>query len=365
MPNLRARLAGLPAGAQWAVLAALSGAAAYVLELGELPAALLLGPMAGAILLCIGGGAVKLPRLPYVGAQAVIGCLIASAITPQIARDVARNWPILFGVVCAVIAASSVLGWLISRWQILPGSAGVWGAAPGGATAMVLMADAFGADARLVAFMQYLRVVCVATLASLMARFWLHTGGAPPAIALVWFPAIDLAGLATTLGFVIAGGAIGEWTKVPSGAMLVPMILGATLHAMGLIHFQLPEWLLAAGYAMIGWRIGLGFTPEVLRAAASAFLRILASILALIGFAFGLAYILVADAAHRSAHRLSCHQPRRHGFDCHHRGDQPRRHLLRDGAADGALLHGDSGRPGGGALRRPAHARRGALSYQR
>ena len=49
-----------------------------------------------AIVLGIGGGAVRLPRLPYVGAQAVIGCLIANTITPQIVRDVAANAPILF-----------------------------------------------------------------------------------------------------------------------------------------------------------------------------------------------------------------------------------------------------------------------------
>ena len=205
MVKLTAAFAALPVAAQWAVLAAVSAAVGYVLELGGLPAALLLGPMAGAIVLGIGGGAVRLPRLPYVGAQAVIGCLIANTITPQIVRDVAANAPILFAVVCAVIGASSVLGWIISHWQILPGSAGVWGAAPGGATAMVLMADAFGADARLVAFMQYLRVVCVATIASLMARFWLHANGAPPAIALTWFPAIDAGGLATTLGFIVGG----------------------------------------------------------------------------------------------------------------------------------------------------------------
>lgn len=292
MPNLAAALTAQPKPLQWALLAAVSLFIAWLLELAGLPAALLLGPMVGAILLGLTGGAVKLPRLPYIGAQAVIGCLIANTITPSIVRDVAANAPILFGVVCAVLAASSLLGWLISRWQILPGSAGVWGSAPGGATAMVLMAEAFGADARLVAFMQYLRVVCVATFASLLARFWLHLTGAPPSIALAWFPAIEPVGLTTTFAFILIGGFIGHRLKIPSGAMLVPMVTGAVLHAFGLIHFQLPEWLLAFAYTMIGWRIGLGFTPAVLRAASKAFPRILLSIVVLIAFAFGLAWVL-------------------------------------------------------------------------
>ena len=39
------------------------------------------------------------------------------------------------------------------------------GGSAGAASAMVVMAEAFGADARLVAFMQYLRVVCVVAVA--------------------------------------------------------------------------------------------------------------------------------------------------------------------------------------------------------
>ena len=106
----------------------------------------------------------------YFGAQAVIGCLIAGAITPAILVSFLRDWPLFLAMVLSTLVASSLLGWLMSRWQVLPGTTGVWGSSPGAATAMVLMAEAFGADAQLVAFMQYLRVVCVAVAASLIAR---------------------------------------------------------------------------------------------------------------------------------------------------------------------------------------------------
>jgi uncharacterized protein len=39
---------------------------------------------------------------------------------------------------------------------------------------MMVMADAYGADARLDAFMQYVRVVMVAIVASIIARLWVH-----------------------------------------------------------------------------------------------------------------------------------------------------------------------------------------------
>ena len=106
-------------------------------------------------------------------AQAVIGCMIARSIPPQHnRRDYARDWPLYIAVVIAVIAASSALGWLLPRWRVLPGTTAVWGSSPGAATAMMLMAAAYGADIRLVAFMQYVRVLLVAFAATIVARFW-------------------------------------------------------------------------------------------------------------------------------------------------------------------------------------------------
>ncbi len=68
---------------------------------------------------------------------------------------------------------------------------------------MVLMADAFGADARLVAFMQYLRVIFVTVAAALVARLWVDTSGveAPPT---VWFPPIEAGPLAATFGVALS-----------------------------------------------------------------------------------------------------------------------------------------------------------------
>ena len=285
-------LARLPRAGQWAVLLAVSVAVAGLLEAAALPAALLLGPMVAGILVGVGGGTIRVPRQPYLGAQAIIGCLIAGAITPAILVTFLQSWPLFLAIVLSTLAASSLLGWLMSRWQVLPGTTGVWGSSPGAATAMVLMAEAFGADARLVAFMQYLRVVCVATAASLIARFWVDTGDAGPA-AIIWFPPIDAGPFAATLALAALGAVAGQRLRIPAGSMLVPLVVGAVLHALGLIEIELPEWLLALAYALIGWNIGLGFTRSVLVHAARALPQILLSIVALIAFCSGLAFVLV------------------------------------------------------------------------
>lgn len=285
-------LARLPRAGQWAILLAVSAVVAGLLEAAALPAALLLGPMIAGILVGTGGGTIRVPRAPYFGAQAIIGCLIAGAITPSILATFLGAWPLFLAVVLSTLAASSGLGWLMSRWQVLPGTTGVWGSSPGAASAMVLMAEAFGADARLVAFMQYLRVVCVATAASLIARFWVDTSGtAPPPI--VWFPPIEAVPLLGTLALAGIGATVGRLLRIPAGPLLVPLVAGSVLQATGTIDIALPEWLLAVAYALIGWSIGLGFTRTVLVHASRALPQILLSILLLIAFCGGLAFILV------------------------------------------------------------------------
>ena len=102
----------------------------------------------------------------------MIGCLIAKAIGAASMGTMLKQWPIFLIGIGAVMAFAAVLGVLLARWKVLPGTTAIWGSSPGAATAMVLMAEAFGADIRLVAVMQYLRVAFVGLVASIVAREW-------------------------------------------------------------------------------------------------------------------------------------------------------------------------------------------------
>ncbi|CDX32329.1 putative membrane protein [Mesorhizobium sp. ORS 3359] len=285
------RMARLRPPRQWLALLVFSLLFAGALELAALPAALLIGPMLAAILAGTNGATVRVPRPPFASAQAIVGCLVANSISADIFPAFYKEWPLFLGVVVATVAASSLLGWLISRWRILPGTTAIWGSSPGAATAMVLMAGAFGADQRLVAFMQYLRVIFVSMTAALVARMWVDTSGveAPP---IVWFPPIDALAFAATIGIAIVGGLAGKLVRLPSPFFLGTFIFGAVIH-LGLgVPMQLPPWLLAISYAMVGWSIGLNFTRPILRHAARALPQIIGSIVALIAFCGGMAFVI-------------------------------------------------------------------------
>ena len=288
-------LTGKPLLLQWFLLIGLSALLGFLLELASFPAALLIGPMFAAIVVGTHGATVRPPKLAFAAAQAIVGVLIAGSLSPAILSSFASDWPLFLAAVIATVAASSFLGYLISRWKIMPGTTGVWGASPGAATAMVLMADAFGADARLVAFMQYLRVILVTLAAAIVARLWMDTSGvALPEAA--WFPPIEPGPFAATLAVAALGGVLGRLARLPSPYFLGALIVGIALHLPGYADFQLPEWLLALAYTCVGWAIGLNFNRAILRHATRALPQIVLSTLLLIAFCGGLAWLLVVEA---------------------------------------------------------------------
>jgi len=288
---IRLRLEHLPAPVQWLLLAALSAVFAALLNLARLPAAFFLGPMAAGVLVGISGGTVGVPRIAYTNAQGIMGCFIAGGMTPMILHSFLQEWPVILGVIGSILAVATVLGWSMTRSRILPATTSIWGSWPGGAAAMVVMAAEFGADARLVAFMQYFRVVCVASLASTVATFWAGRAGAP-APEIHWLAPIDLHAFGETLLLAAGGAAAGRLSRLPSGPMIVTLCAGSFLHLSGAVEIELPPLLLTATYALLGWSVGLRFTPAILTHALRAFPKVLMNVALLISFSAGVGYIL-------------------------------------------------------------------------
>jgi uncharacterized protein len=286
-------LSTLPVVARWGVLIALSVLFAALLTWARLPAALLLGAMLAGILVENGGAGILVPQLPFGFAQAIIGCMIARVLTSTLIHSFLYQWPLFLSISFLVIVASCVLGWLISKLRILPETTAIWGLLPGAAPTMMVMADAYGADARLVAFMQYVRVVMVAIVASIIARFWVHAPAVAAAAPAVWFAPIHPRPFLETLVLVLAGVILGPVSRIPAGILLIPMFLGAVLQSNGLVEIELPSWLLAVSYLIFGWTIGLRFTREILVYAIRALPKMIVSILMLIAFCGGLAFALV------------------------------------------------------------------------
>ncbi len=93
-------------------------------------------------------------------------------------------------------------------------------------------------------------------------------------------------------GMGVSDAVLGVKSKLPAGALLLPMFIGAPLSAGHLLTITLPPWLLAICYALVGWSIGLRFTREAVLYAWKQLPIILASIFTLIALCGGLAFAL-------------------------------------------------------------------------
>ena len=276
----------------WPTLVVLSVAIGGLLLWMHAPAALLLGPLLAGVVFAANGGKVVFSVRLFVVSQGVIGCLIARMVPVSIVGDILQHWPLFTVGVLAVVAASSLVGWVMGRMRLLPGTTALWGSSPGAASIMTIMAEDYGADVRLVAFMQYGRVVLVAVVAALVTHvFGVNTAQAHAEV--VWFPPVHWLPLGETLALAIFGPLIARQLNIPAGAFLVPMIGGIVLTHLGLMAVELPPWLLAASYALVGWNVGLRFSRPLLIHAARQLPRVMACILTMIVLCGGVAWLMV------------------------------------------------------------------------
>ena len=271
----------------WLILGASTAAVTLAFHLFSVPAALLLGPMLASIAVAARGVDMAVPRWMAVAGQAVVGCLIASGMAGALGPTVREHWLLFASLSVATIGASGGLGYALGRLRVVPGTVAGWGSMPGGAAAMVLMAEANGADPRLVAVMVYTRVVTVTLAATALAA---AIGGVPHVVAraaaagATWLmPAVALAGTGVAL--------LLRWS---AGTLILTMALGVAVQVAGLGVPRVPAPLLVAAFAAIGWRIGLSFTGEARGSALRMLPRIVVAALLLSGFCG-----LLAIAMHR------------------------------------------------------------------
>lgn len=247
---------------------------ACVFSLLRVPAAILLAAIISGIFFALSGANVKVPQKGFYVAQSAVGAVIAASITTDSIRGIAENGFLFLLMVLSVSVVSSFLGYLLARTQLLPGTTAIWGTSPGAALTMIVMSESYGADSRLVAFMQYLRVIMVTFTATIVASIW---GGQPTApVVLPTREAVGEYTLNVVLSILlccVAAFIALRW-KLPLASMLFPLIVGAALNISGVMHVGLPRWLSFVAYVIVGWNIGLRFNRPILIHAFHALPRI-------------------------------------------------------------------------------------------
>jgi membrane AbrB-like protein len=160
------------------------------------------------------------------------------------------------------------------------------------------MSGELGADDRLVAFMQYLRVFVVVLVTPLLiaVAFGSHhgPGGSAPGTSLLG----DARAWVLTLGIAVAGVVLAAKARVTAGALLGPMVVtGVVVLAVPGGAFKVPSLLSQTAFATIGLQVGLRFTMDTIRLLGRLLVPVLLSIAGLLVACFGLALALDATTS--------------------------------------------------------------------
>jgi uncharacterized protein len=277
-----------------AVVAAAVGATVVFTVLGLPSPALFGGLLAGLVRALAFRRRIAVPSPAMTAAQAVVGVAMGSLIDLQTLRAVATNWlPVLLVTLGTLLL--SLLAGLALRLQ--PGISPVTGAfalIAGGASGIIVMARELGADERMVAVLQYLRVLLIVVLMPVVA-----TGlyGASPGSGT---GAVDhgpgwVVGVLFTVGCGVVGLVIGRLLRLPVAALLGPMVLAAVVDLSGLGHgAEVPGAVGVAAFLVIGLQVGVSFTRDSLATIGRALPLALGVILGLIVASAGLGAVLAA-----------------------------------------------------------------------
>ena len=278
-------------GAGWLALGVGSALAGYLAQHAGLPAGWLVGPMLLALVVALlWEKHPTVPRWGRVTSLAVVGGVLASTFRPSVVPLISRHLLPVALVICGTLVLSLGVGLLLPVLVRLDRKTAALGTLPGAASGMLAMSDPLGADARLVALMQYTRVVVVVVAATLVGRFGLGTESMPASgqglqMAPVSTELLIQNEVATyALTALVAG--LGAWAgtrlRLPAGALLGPLILGILLEELGVMHLAWPQGVPQAAYLVLGLWVGLLFDGDSIKRAGRLLPVVLLSAIGLV-----------------------------------------------------------------------------------
>lgn len=276
---------------QLAVVSVTSLGGGILFQLVDLPVAWLLGPMlAGVAVSLVTGRPVQLPAAWRAGAQVVLGVAVGSRLSRDAFSGLGSDLPWLLVLVVTTAGLSMLNGYLLSKLAGVDPATGFLGSVPGAASSMVALSADLQADARLVAVLQYLRVLLVAFLVPFLvenaAPYLSPPPAQPPAEPAVGRSAVPMIpgsdnGVFTdelaptepsdylpTAGLLAAYGVVGWFAgralRLPSASFLGPFaVSGAGSLMLGPLPF--PDAVFNAALLVLGAWIGAQFDGPFVR----------------------------------------------------------------------------------------------------
>jgi membrane AbrB-like protein len=236
---LKALVVGVPAGFLFAWL--------------HTPIPWMIGPMIAVAVVNLFG--VRMHSPPYARqlGQVIIGSAVSIYFTPPVVAALAGNLPAILAATVSVFVVGILGALTLSRASGVDAKSTFFASIPGGAMAMAVLADRYGAQMSPVAVAHSLRVAVVVIVVPLALTY-----GGFPLEAAAYKPELPLdpAVLAIWIAAGCVLGEISERLHFHNGCLLTPIFLGAALSMNGVPLSAVPHWLTDVAQLLFGLVLG-------------------------------------------------------------------------------------------------------------
>jgi uncharacterized protein len=274
--------------------------AALFFQVLHLPAAWLFGPLVVSAFFAVRNWkAVTISQGPSCLIRAVIGTSLGAGFSQNSLHMLLSHLEIVAASVILIFCASLLNGWILARSTRLDTATAFLGTMPGGASAMMGMAESLQADVRLVAVMQYVRLLIILSTVFIAAPVLLHLfpHTSQTASTILGHTATNLTWqhLGILLLLTAAGYFTGMYTRIPAGPFLVPALLEFALGIWGISPGRWPVIIFAIAYFLMGLQVGGRFENETVKVMKGLFTPIVSTTFLLLIASLFLAMWLIGE----------------------------------------------------------------------
>jgi membrane AbrB-like protein len=213
----------------------------------------MVGPMIAIATLNLMGVRMHSPPYARQTGQVILGSAVSLYFTPTVVAELGANFAAIVAATVAVFVVGGLGALILSRVSGVEGKSTFFASIPGGAMAMAVLAERYGAQIAPVAVAHSLRVSIVV----IGIPFALTYGGIPIEVA-AYRPdmPLDYLILAPWLAFGFVLGEVSERLGLRNGYLLAPIFFGAALTMSGIQLSAVPHWMTDFAQLMFGLVLG-------------------------------------------------------------------------------------------------------------
>ena len=262
----------------------------------DIPLPWLLGSMFACSVAALSSAPIAAPSVVRPPTLVILGILLGASFTPRFFYDLEQALPTLLGLIVFMVVAAACCGFYFHKVAGFDAKTAYFSGMPGGLMEMVILGDANGADARLIALVHSGRILLIISFLPILIELLFEVDLQRQDFVGQSFAAISLGDSLAIAATAAAGILIGHVLHIPAKYLLGPLAASAAVHALGWSDFRPPAELVNIAQIILGTTIGcrfLGFEPML--TIRILFLSLGATIILLcltFLFGFGMGYII-------------------------------------------------------------------------